>query len=227
MDLKAEANSLVSFMNGFRGESYEALSQRVNLVTNAKNKNAILINKIAEGYKGPGYLKSLCECANLIIKTVQLKENGYPKEAMSFPYFSYDKIVRETWDESETKRLFLSTLLIAVFQQGRSGNVFKGAFLWKMPESDLNGEVKEVWQKTVDILKSGDVVVSDDGKTVLAFPHEKDTKICHVRPHGRNSLDLSKLPVRDSSKNYGGLSKQSFWLNHDYVDAIVKKNLPA
>ena len=226
MDCQTAVSDLLSFLNTFRGSNFIALAERVHFASNAKNKNALLIRRLLEGFKGPEYLGTLCEFANLSIKTIQLKENGRPKEAMSFSSFDYIDIVNETWEASQVKRTFSKTFLFAVFQQTPSLNLFKGAFLWKMPDDDLLGEVKEVWQRTVDILKSGRIVVCEKGRMVLAFPRESETKVCHVRPHGKNALDLSKLPVLDSGLNYKGLSKQSFWLNHGYVGGIVNKNFP-
>ena len=59
---------------------------------------------------------------------------------------------------------------------------------------------------------------------ILNFPREAETKICHIRPHGKNSLDLAKLPKQDALTSFLGLPKQSFWLNHDYLNKIIKQH---
>jgi len=224
MEISKELQNFLSYINGFRGETTDSLCHKVGLITNAKSKNALLAKKIGEAYQGPSYYQALCERNNLLIKTVTLNAAGFPKEAMSFPKFEYQEIVQEQWESSTLRKLLSKLFLFAVFQKQGDHSVFLGAFPWLMPKHDLEGEVKAVWVKTVEIIISGNIVVSDKKKTVLAFPRESETTICHVRPHGKNALDLSKLPSIETNTNYIGLPAYSFWLNHQYVYDIIQKN---
>ena len=224
VDLKSETQNFVSFINSFRGKTIDELSECMKFYTDAKNKNALLIKRIEEGYKGKEFFKTLSEINNLSTKTMQLLETNKVQEAMSFPKFSYESIIDETWETSNAKQMFSKTFIFCVFKFNGDKNAFLEAFLWKMPEEDLNGEVRSVWEKTRNIVISGDIVKKAGDKMVLNFPREIETKICHVRPHGRNSLDLGKLPKQDISTSFLGLPKQSFWLNHDYLNKIIQEN---
>lgn len=219
----SETENLIAFLNTFKGKTVEELSDCTNYYTTSKSKNALLIKKIEEGFKGKEYFKTLSEINNLCTKTIPLVENGTAKEAMSFPYFNYESIVKESWDTSVTKNMFSKTFIFCPFQIKGSEIIFRGAFLWKMPDNILNGEIKKVWEKTKNIIVNGNIVKEDGAKLILNFPRESESKICHVRPHGRDSLDLAKLPKRDVTTNYIGLPKQCFWLNHGYVNDIIKQ----
>ena len=224
MDISPEIKGLLAFINQFKGESVRAMYQRVGPMSHSKNCNAILVRKIFSSYQGAASYRALYEANHLLVKTIQLNAVGYPKESMSFPKFEYRDLVKEHWETSTLKQLFSRLFLLAVFQAKGSENVFLGAFPWVMPEKDLNGEVKEVWIKTVGIIETGNIVISNQKKLVLAFPKESETKVCHVRPHGKNSLDLSKLPSQETNTQYLGLPASSFWLNRQYVYDIVQKN---
>lgn len=224
MDFELETKQLVAFLNKFRYLTTDELSNKLNFSSKAKNINALLIKRIEEGYKGKELFEILAKAANLTTKTLQLKTNGRVQESMSFPAFDYRSLIHESWEDSEIKRMFSANFIFCVFGYRGDTNIFKGAFLWKMPVADLEGEVKAVWQKTKDILLSGDIVKNNDSKMKLRFPAQAETRICHVRPHGKNSMDINRLPINDQKTNFSGLPKQSFWLNRDYLDTILKDN---
>lgn len=224
MDIGIEINNLITFINTFRGLTIDDLCCKLNFFSSSKSRNALLIKRIEEGYRGKSFFNVLSDTGHLLTKTIQLVETGRPKEAMSFPVFDYEEIVRESWENSQIREVFLHTFIFCVFQKKQNDNVFCGAFLWKMPEVDLSGEVKEVWAKTRNIIASGKIVQQEGERTVLNFPKEAETHVCHVRPHGRNKLDCGKLPKTEASTNYVGLPKQSFWLNHEYINAIVREH---
>ena len=111
-----------------------------------------------------------------------------------------------------------------MFEKDDVSNKFIGAFLWKMPEEDLDGEAKRVWEETKEIIKSGNIVKENGKRMVLNFPKEKDSPVCHVRPHGRNGSDMSTLPVTEINTYFLGLPKQSFWLNKAYIEKVIKEH---
>ncbi len=222
-DFWIEAANLNAFLNFFRGRNTEQLEAKTCFSTRAKNKNSLLIKRIRENYKGKEWLSCL-ENSVFTMKTIQLNKNGKTKEARSFPMFDYSAVRSEEFEQSDIYQQLSAIFLFCVFQETDNGNLFLGSFFWRRPEEDLEGEVKEVYGKVKFVLQSGDVVKEDGKKILLNFPREKDTKVCHVRPHGRNALDLARLPIRDKRTNYLGLTKQSFWLNHDYINSILESN---
>jgi DNA mismatch repair protein MutH len=58
------------------------------------------------------------EKADIIVKTVRLKENNLPKEDISFPNFKYIEIVNEEWDDSNFKEILEHKFLFVFFHLG-------------------------------------------------------------------------------------------------------------
>jgi DNA mismatch repair protein MutH len=149
------------------------------------------------------------EKANVKMKTIRLQHSGTLKESMSFPAMSYMEIIKEEWPES-TFREYISSnkYLFLVFQFDDTGALrFKKHIFWNIPYTDLEGHVKKVWEKTVELIKSGHAD---------SLPGITDDPVCHVRPHGRNKKDVAPTP-------YGALvEKKCFWLNASYIRDQVK-----
>lgn len=223
MDLKEKTRELVNFINTYIGYTVNQLSQELHFETKAKNKNALLIKRIETSYLGANTFETLSELNHLLTKTIQL-ENGKVQESMSFSMFDYKEIINISWEESEFRKLLSSLFLFCVFEKDDVSNKFIGAFLWKMPEEDLDGEAKRVWEETKEIIKSGNIVKENGKRMVLNFPKEKDSPVCHVRPHGRNGSDMSTLPVTEINTYFLGLPKQSFWLNKAYIEKVIKEH---
>lgn len=99
-----------------------------------------------------------------------------------------------------------------------------------MPYYDLNDIVKSEWQKYKNIIQSGVIfekVKNLDGKLEVKnnLPGMKDTEIIHIRPHAQKSAyKLNDGFIRgnierdaDELPNGEWMTKQSFWLNKQYV----------
>ena len=104
-----------------------------------------------------------------------------------------------------------------------------------MPYYDLNDIVKNEWQKYKNIIKSGVIfekVKNVNGELEIQnnLPGMKETEIIHIRPHAQKSAyklndgfikgnierDADELP------NGEWMTKQSFWLNKQYVLSQLK-----
>ncbi len=224
MNYQSEVKNIVLFLNSFCGSEIEALSKKLNFFTKAKNKNSLIINRLLSSYKGKNFYISLFKHENVIVKTINLSDKNIPEESMSFSAFDFNKIIKENWETSEIRNYFKNHFLFCVFKRHGCYNYFVGSFLWDMPENDLENSVKKVREKTVAVLLSGDVVKNNEGKIKLNFPKESEYEVCHVRPHGRNSLDINLLPIKDLNTSFRGLSKQSFWLNKKYLKKVIDQN---
>ena len=84
-----------------------------------------------------------------------------------------------------------------------------------MPEPDLE-EVRRVWQKTIKTIKRGVVLRPTASRTYNNLPKQRESRVAHVRPHGRDSRDMAPLP--DGRM----MTKQCFWLNRAYVAEQIK-----
>lgn len=219
-----ELTDFCIYINQFVGDSIENLKNTFDITSKAKSINFIIASAIVNSYKGKDYFRIFSERNDIQVKTIQLTKNGTTKESMSFSPINYTEIVKETWETSELRKLFSKTYLFFVFKKNEEErNELYRVILWRMPVSDLEGEVKTVWIKTVECLINGNVIRESDsaGRFSTYFPAQADTRVCHVRPHGTNSLDTMPLPVPDKKTGYINFAKQSFWLNRTYTQDIA------
>ena len=164
------------------------------------------------------------EKAEIIFKTVRLKENNLPKEDISFPTFKYEELVNEDWENSDFKDILEHKFLFVFFQETSSGLVLKKVKFWNMPFLDLQ-EVKKVWLETRRIIKLGHIVKEiKDEKRCTNFPSKKFNHVSHVRPHAKDANDTYPLPFKDLVTAQFEYTKHGFWLNDSYIrDAIYFK----
>ena len=189
---------------------------KLDINSSAKNYFASITNTIL-GLAKDQKIEEF-EKADIIVKTVRLKENNLPKEDISFPAFEYEELVQENWDYSSFKD-FLEKKFFFVFYQFNGDRLYlKKVKFWNMPYTDIN-IAKKVWERTVVVVSKGQIVkeVTDKGIRKSFFPKKTENYVSHVRPHAKNSNDTYPLPVKDSLTGVKEYTKHSFWLNGSYV----------
>lgn len=203
---------VVDKINAYRGYSVKELCEEFQIDINKKPKNleAMLAYRML-GIKG-NHAEEF-EKANIVVKTIRIENNNTIKENMSFPTFKFKELVEEDWDDSifgnylrETRFLFV----VYKFDQFKELHL-KGCQFWNIPYKDLEGNVRDVWEKTKKVLETGLKVEVRSGRHYNNFPKSSDNPVCHVRPHGRNAKDTYELP--DGRQ----FPKQCFWLNNSYI----------
>ena len=203
---------VVDKINAYRGYSVKELCEEFKIDINKKPKNleAMLAYRML-GVKG-NHAEEF-EKANIVVKTIRIENNNTIKENMSFPTFKFKELVEEDWDDSifgnylrETRFLFV----VYKFDQFKELHL-KGCQFWNIPYKDLEGDVRDVWEKTKKVLETGVKVEVRSGRHYNNFPKSSDNPVCHVRPHGRNAQDTYELP--DGRQ----FPKQCFWLNNSYI----------
>lgn len=164
------------------------------------------------------------EKAEIIVKTVRLKENNLPKEDISFSNFKYEEIVNEEWDESNFKNILEHKFLFIFFQFENEELVLRKVKFWNMPYTDIL-EAEKVWAKTKNIVSKGKIVREvKDGIRYTNFPNKSFNSVSHVRPHATNAADTYPLPTKDKFTKAKKYTKHCFWLNSTYVrDEIYLK----
>jgi DNA mismatch repair protein MutH len=164
------------------------------------------------------------EKAEIIVKTVRLKENNLPKEDISFPNFKYKQIVNEEWDDSNFKNILEHKFLFVFFQFENKQLVLRKVKFWNMPYKDIL-EAEKVWAKTKEIVSKGKIVKKVVGTTRYTnFPNKSFNSVSHVRPHAANAADTYPLPIKDKLTKAKEYTKHCFWLNNTYVrDEIYLK----
>ena len=59
-----------------------------------------------------------------------------------------------------------------------------------MSNTVLDKDVKKIWEKTVECIRTGNIVkyVDDSGRRHTYFPAASESLYMHVRPHARKQL---------------------------------------
>ncbi len=222
---KSFEESIEEKLSFYKGKMIDELCEMFKIDSKAKNLNEILITRML-GVKGR--LSSTDEFvkANIVPKTIRVESTGRIKESMSFPTFKFEEIVEQQWEESDLREMFETTkFMFVVFRQYCGMYYFDSIKFWNMPISILDNDVKDVWEKTVNVIKSGDIVKEiKNGKRITNFPGMSENEYCHVRPHAQNALDVYPLPVKDILTGEDKYTKQCFWLNSSYILKIINEN---
>ena len=161
--------------------------------------------------------------SDITLKTMRLKPNGVPKEAVSFPSFKFADIVEEPWYESRLFELLDSKkFLFSIFAYENGELIFRGLMFWTMPNEDVL-ICKKVWEHTRETILRGEIVKkATPTRRLTNFRGASDRMIIHVRPHASNAQDTYPLPVRDKLTGLHEYTKHSFWLNPRYLAEILK-----
>ena len=201
------------------GMTQKQMAEHLDVPFNPGNKAFIakLISSLL-GVKGT-HLDKIAEFAkaNIQFKTVRLKENGIPKEHMSFVNIDFKEIVKEDWEESYIRNYFLETqLLFVVFQfNAKEELIFKGIKLWHMPMETIETKLYEYWDAIRKTVSEGVQLQETKRGIKNNLPDAKFNGVLHVRPKGRNAADKTELPDGQ------WITKQCYWLNAEYIQGIV------
>ena len=227
--LKNKTDTFNEFVNNviikYKDKTQKELLKEFNINTNAKNINSILISRMFN-IKGKLVLTEEFQKANIIPKTIRIEENGKIIESISLPYFKYTDIINEEWQTCKLKEELETTkYMFFVFKKEHNEYVFKGIKLWNMPEIDIETYVMDMWKKTYNTIKSGNIIKSIDinGIRKTNFVGSSENRVCHVRPHGRNANDVCKLPVADKLTGVTEYTKHCFWLNNKYLQEVLSE----
>lgn len=220
---------VISKFTPFYNKTEEDIVNLLGVKINSKAKSFYAnLTKAILGIKLDKVIEEF-EKAEIVVKTVRLKENNLPKEDISFPTFKYEEIVNEDWDDSNLKEVLEHKFLFVFYQFEGKKLILKKVTFWNMPYSDLQ-EAKTVWARTKEIIIEGNIVkeikINKTGKEIryTNFPNKKFNAVSHVRPHATNSSDTYPLPVKDKHTNQMEYTKHCFWLNSTYVrDKIYRK----
>lgn len=218
---KTFEESLYDKIKSFIGKSKTELITKFGL--NPKSKDVIerIFAKML-GIKGKVNDTDEFQKANITCKTIRVNEDNTITESMSFPAFKYKEIILEEWNTSTLRNIFSENkYLFVIFKEKNNEFYFSGIKLWNMPLSILDNEVKSVWDKTVEVIKSGNIVKSVGKTRKTNFPGMKESNVAHVRPHGRDAKDVFELPVADKLTGSKVYTKHCFWLNNKYIERIL------
>ena len=202
----------------FYGKTLTWLKEVCHVETTAKNANELILAKML-GVEGKITHTEEFQKAGIIPKTIRVQKNGKIKESMSFPTFDFIKLSHEdVWEDSELYNLLAPTkFMFVIFQEQADGEyVFERVMFWNIPNNDL-AEVQRVWERTVQTVREGVRLVQTPRGISNNLPKQAESRVAHVRPHGKDASD--KFPLPDGRM----MTKQCFWLNNTYIAEQIKE----
>ena len=209
------------------GKNYVQICDMIGIEAyQAKNKYADIAALIASNSES----KKLSNSDEFIksgikMKTIRLKNNGMPKESMSFKNIDYCEIYdNNDWTESEIYEIFTNRFMFVVFKPvfGEEITVYNNStkqnvteqsyildsvFFWTMPQEDLE-IAKDYWENIRHAVISNNI-------TSRSFWSIRNHRKFHVRPKARVKSDKAVNP------NGGFCDKYCYWFNAEYVKQII------
>lgn len=227
--LKSAQDDLNKKLDCFKGKKVSELKELLGI--DSKDNKASFVKLAREMMNINGNQFKLGKGkVDSVLKTIRLTGMKKPAEAMSFMPVDFDEWINTSdWKDSYLYKYFSEkTLVLFIFQQFPSGKrvadsemTFLDAKVWKMSEYDLNHGLKEIWDEVRELIicnkleivksiqKNGNIINKNN------LPSSKFNTLGHLRPGGKNGLDMIELPTGQS------IAKQRFWFNTDYVREIL------
>lgn len=221
---------IINRFSQFYGLNYVEICSKLGVTPyQAKSKYADIAGLIASNSKS----KRISEAdefvkSGIMMKTIRLRNNGMPKEAMSFKNIDYQEVFdNDKWLESEAYEIFTNRFLFVIFKpkQGETitfdndktgqniteqSYVLDRAFFWTMSPDNLESAQK-YWEHIRE-----NVIANRIG--LQYFWNISDNKDFHVRPKASKKVQLTANP------HGGEVEKYSYWLNASFVKRIIDEN---
>ena len=218
-------------INAHVGESDRDLCRRLGLEYTGNKAQWTTIAYRLLGVRGDRAAEF--EKAGIRVRTLRPEPGGRTLRE-SAPILNIDFMAlagERDWEESELRELLTDMrYLFVVFQKEGERTVLRGCRVWGMPERDLDGPVRECWERTRDAVVRGVTLtrrVDSKGKVSYTndLPGMSDGPVAHVRPRAaRSAYRLSDGTVignvdRDAEELPDGrwMTRQAFWLNSSYL----------
>lgn len=216
--------------NDFIGFSLEEISNIVSINPELLSKKASIVSIVNRMFEYKNINKKILtyemQPMQISIKTIRLQHNGKPRESMSFENVNFLEMISEEWRTSKLRRKFADTIfLFVVFQYTKTENdsalLFKGVKIWKMPEENLDVDLKKLWDTTRELVTNrlelkkkviGNRVVIENN-----LPGKSNNDVAHIRPKAADGNDKVELPDGQM------ITKQAYWLNNDYIGLILSE----
>lgn len=231
-DLKSSSfeDIILNRFSRFYGLNYLQICAILGIVPyQAKSKYADIAGLIASNSKSKRisdseeFIKS-----GIMMKTIRLRNNGLPKEAMSFKNINYQEIYNnDNWVDSEVYEIFTNKFLFVIFKPkpGEAITIYNNkthqevteqsyvldrAFFWTMTQKDID-MAQKYWEH---IRKN----VLNNNINLNFFWSISDKKNFHVRPKASKKIQLTPNP------NGGFAEKFCYWFNSDFVKRIIDEH---
>jgi DNA mismatch repair protein MutH len=205
----------------FIGFTLDEIVENLKIKINFNSKN--LCYKITQEILGDAFVKELKK-EGVVVKTVRLKTNLIPVEAISFPTFQFIEFLNTDWIDSDIYKLLNKKYLFIFYSQENKIIKLNCVKEWNIQQQDLILAHK-TWLEVREIIIKGKIVKEiKRGKRITYFPKASKKGILHVRPHARDINDTYPLPTIDKKTNLMSYTKHSFWLNKDFIKENILLN---
>ena len=202
------------------GKDVDELSSLFMITNKCKQKNSLIVKQIFL-HANPLFFA----CNKYVVKTIQVDKYDKMSQAISFPAFDFETLIKENW-ETSTLRSFLSSHIFIFVIFKHDGNIvfLEKVIPWTIPNDILDNSIRKVWEKTKNVLETGNIVkYVENDKYFTAFPSAKENPYMHVRPHSQSKSDVKTLPVPDKVTNLTKYEKHCFWFNKQYINKIINE----
>jgi len=219
-------SKVLAKINEYEKKSIQELSDifELNIKTQSKNQIATIIKKSIGFLSVKSKIKEF-EQLGISVKTLKLRQSDMrPLESVSFPSMDLREFSYETWENSVFREMISKILFVPVYHNGNSleEKYLGKSFFWSpTPQEELI--IAAEWKEYQNEVLNGNCRVrkisnkSKRGyKEVSSLSKESATTIIHMRPHGRDSDD------RDEDIFANSIVKQSFWLNKNFIQNLLK-----
>jgi len=223
-------SDLIHAISHYEGKTMGEIANIFNTIIPGGKAAVPSIIKLAIGFKSVKSKIKEFEQLGILVKTFPVRTSDMrPWEAVSFPSIKIKEFTKEDWDES-TFLSQIGKILFVPFSAEKSDTKAKDKKLYKpffwSPNSDEITLIKHEWEtykaqasKKLNIFKKPGKYKKGYKEIINNLSNESETKIIHIRPHGRDSDD------RDED-NYGtSVVKQSFWLNKGFLQKLLNQSL--
>ena len=172
------------------------------------------------------------EKAGVVVRAIREEPDGRVRESVPLPTFRFRELAaEESWEESELRSyVHNTTYLFVAFRKNLDGTAtLMGCVMWQMPDADVDGPLRECWERTVATIRRGVRIERRGDRFENDLPKATESPVAHVRPHSARSayriggVDYGNVE-RDADELPDGrwMTRQSFWLNHGYVAGVLR-----
>ena len=173
------------------------------------------------------------EKANVVVKAIRIEEDDTINESMPLITVDFIELAAESWESSNLYNYISGTRFLFVIYKKVNGEYrFMNAKFWNMSNGDLE-IVRQGWTSIRDKIRDGVSFKLNGNRVFNDIPGKSDNPIMHMRPH--TALSAYKLNDGFSKGNFEKhgcqlpdgqwMTKQSFWLNNDYILSLVKEDI--
>lgn len=224
---------ILRLLRPLEGLTLRSVAERFGVpLDSSKNLAATIVNRSLKFQRIESEIKEFDQLG-ISVKTLNLDtDTGEPYEAVSFPAMVLKDFVTERWEptegeeESQLRNDLHRILFVPTFHrtdEGQPDRILGRAFFWS-PSPEQWGMIQVDWERYQTAVMEGMAryyVPPGWKRRTNNLPKDGETHVIHMRPHGRDSLDVDIDPKGNL------VTKQCFWLNKQFVwDMVTEHAMP-